>query len=303
MCNKIKTAFIFTGILLCFLVGIFGISDSFAIGEAGAQFLKIGVGSKACAMGEAFVALADDPSAIYWNPAGLSQIKSTQILGMHSFWLEDMSCQYLSSVFVTGYGNLGVAISYSSSGDIPGYNEDFQETGTYTAYDAAGTFAYANVFKDVISYGIGLKLIQQKIEEESATGFAVDLGLLHKMRAIEGLSIGLALQNLGPKIKFIEKAEPLPITLKGGLAYTRGAFTLVGDLNKPNDNDLRVNVGGEFVIAEILALRAGYETRSELDDTFTAGVGIGWKKIGIGYAYVPHKEVNDTHRISLKIGF
>jgi hypothetical protein len=254
-------------------------------------------------MGEAFVALADDPSAIYWNPSGISQIKSTQILGMHSFWLEDMSYQYLSSVFVTNHGNLGVAISYSSSGEMPKYNEDFQNEGTYTAYDAAGTVVYANVFKDVLSYGIGFKLIQQKIEEESATGFAADLGLLHKVRGIEGLSIGLTLQNLGPKIKFIEKAEPLPINIKGGLAYTRGAFTLVGDLNKPNDNDLRVNVGGEFVIAEILALRAGYETRSQLDDALTAGVGIGWRKIAVEYAYVPHKELNDTHRISLKIGF
>ena len=73
-------------------------SNAYTKGEAGAQFLKIGAGARACAMGEAFTGIADDPSAIYWNPAGLTQMNSAQIIAMQNFYLLDMSYQYLGMV-------------------------------------------------------------------------------------------------------------------------------------------------------------------------------------------------------------
>ena len=279
-------------IVLCFSEKIY------AVGETGAQFLKIGVGAKACAMGEAFAGLADDPSAIYWNPAGLTQINSVEILGMQNFWLLDMSYQYFAFALPTHYGNFGVAVAYSSSGKIPKY-ENFQQIGDYKAYDASGTIAYANKLSKRFSFGIGTKIIQQKIEEEDAKGFAVDFGLLYELKFIKGMNIGLAVQNLGPGIKFIEKEDPLPLNIKGGISYNIDSMTLTGDFNKPKDNDLRFNIGGEFLIKNILALRAGYNSAN----SYTAGVGFTWSKLSVDYAYVPYEDIEDTHRISVRVKF
>lgn len=158
---------------------LFMVSKAFAIGETGAQFLKIGVGARACAMGEAFGAVADDATAIYWNPAGLGQLGKIELVGMQNFWFLDMSYQYVAAAFPLAlrYGTIGAAAAYSSSGKIPKY-EDFQKVGEYTAYDACGTVAYANKIGG-LHFGAGVKLIQQGIENENVAGFAGDAGLLY----------------------------------------------------------------------------------------------------------------------------
>ncbi len=285
---------IFISLLISLVVSL--LLNVHAKGEAGAQFLKMGVEAKACAMGEAFVGVADDATAIYWNPAGLTQIKSVELLGMQNFYLMDMGYQYLSAVLPSRYRSLGVAIAYSSSGEIPRY-ENFQQLGEYTAYDVDVTIAYADRLNKAISYGIALKMIQQKIEEEKATGFAADIGLLYKVGFIKGMKIGLVAQNFGPKIKFIKESDPLPQNVKVGIGYNRGPFTFATDLVKPSDNDLRFSLGGEFLIGDILALRTGYNSSY----TYSAGLGLTWKRISIDYAYVPYGDLGDTHRISFLI--
>jgi len=283
-------------LLLLSLIVLFN-AEAFAVGEAGAQFLKIGVGAKACAMGEAFVGLADDPSAIYWNPAGLTQMNSAEILVMQNFWLLDMSYQYFAFALPTHYGDFGAAVAFSSSGKIPKY-EDFHQVGDYKAYDASGTIAYANKFSKGFSFGISAKIIHQKIEEEDANGMAVDFGLLYEFKFIKGMNIGFAVQNLGPGIKFIEE-DPLPLNIKGGISYKIGSLTFTSDFNMPKDNDLRFNIGGEFLIKNILALRGGYNSAN----SYTAGIGLILRTVSVDYSYVPFKEIDDTHRISVSLKF
>ena len=65
-------------------------------GISTAQFLKIGVGGRASAMGDAFVAVANDVSALYWNPAGLTQFQDNQIIFSHNEWVVDLSLIHIS---------------------------------------------------------------------------------------------------------------------------------------------------------------------------------------------------------------
>jgi hypothetical protein len=284
-------------LMLALLVVFFQIC-AHAAGEAGAQFLNIGVGSKACSMGDAFAALADDPSAIYWNPAGIAQMSCIEVMGMHSFWLLDISYQYVAAVLPSRYGAFGTAISYSSSGSIPKY-ENFEKKGEYTAYDAAGTVAYANTFKEMVSYGMGLKAIYQKIENETATGFAVDLGVLVTPELVKGLRGGLSVQNLGTGMRFIAEEDPLPLNLKGGLAYGTGPVSLSLDVNQPWYDDLRVNGGAEVSVGDILALRVGYNTAN----SYSAGAGFTWQRVSIDYAFVPYEDIDNTHQLSARLRF
>jgi hypothetical protein len=269
-------------------------SAALAVGECGAQFLKMGVGARACAMGEAFAAVADDASATYWNAAGLRQLKKVEVLAMQNFWLLDMSYQYVAVAVPSPVGVFGVAAAYSSSGKIPRY-EGFRKVGEYSAYDAAGTVAYVNRVAK-LNYGASVKLLQQAIDTISATGFAADIGLLYDFGK---LSAGLSVQNVGPSIRFIEKADPLPLNVKAGLAAKFGAVVLAADVNKARDNSFRLNVGAEGVVLGVLALRAGYNT----SNSFTAGGGVTWRMVSVDYAFVPYKEIDATHRISARVRF
>jgi len=283
---------------LVFVLGMLSCRGAYAMGEAGAQFLEMGVGSRACAMGEAFAAVSDDATAIYWNSAGLTQIESPEITAMQNFWLADMSYQYVALVVPSRLGSLGVAVAYSSSGEIPKY-ENFQHTGEYTAYDAAGTLAYARKLAGFMSYGVSIKFIQQKIEEESASGFAGDMGLLCTPEILHGLKLGVAVQNMGSGIKFIEKSDPLPLNVRAGVAYRMGPLLLASDINKPRDNDVHLGIGGEFVVRDVLAVRVGYNSAN----SYSAGIGLTWRKVSVDYAYVPYEHIGDTHRISARVRF
>jgi hypothetical protein len=293
---ELKVGFI-AMILVC---GLLSIRNLYAIGEAGAQFLKIGIGTKACALGEAFTAVADDPTAIYWNPAGLTQINSAAVLAMQNFWLVDMSNQYLSGVIPTRYGSFGASVSYSSSGDIPRY-EDFVKVGEYTAYDIAGTIGYANSYKHIFSAGMSLKYIRMKIEEESAVGWAIDGGLLFSPDVIRGLRIGVSVLNIGPGIKFIEKEDPLPLNTRFGASYQIGPILITSDINKLRDNDWKFNFGAAYKIHSSLELYGGYNTYDE-NESISGGASIFIKRIGIGYAFVSYRDLDNSHRISASLG-
>jgi len=288
---------VFLFLLACALVP----RSSFAVGKTGAQFLKIGVGAKARAMGQAFVALADDATATYWNPAGLDNSESPSLMGSYFSWFEDMSYQQASLSLPTSHGCIGAAVSYFTSGDIPLVNTDLNRIGTYDAYDLSGTVAYANHLGNAVSYGIGIKLIQMRIEEESATGFAVDFGTIVHIRQIRGLRLGASVLNLGPDIKFIEEADPMPVLVRGGAAYRMGPLTLASDVSKPRDNDPSFHFGCEGILADVLALRVGFLTRPAIKDALTFGAGIYWKRLTAGYAFVPFEEIEATHCVSVGI--
>jgi hypothetical protein len=272
---------------------------AFGTGECGAQFLKMGVGARACGMGEAFTAVADDPSAVYWNQAGLAQLDRVDVLAMQNFWLLDMSYQYLALAVPSGIGTFGLSAAYSSSGTIPKY-EDFQKTGDYTAYDATASLAYgrdiARIGAGDLGLGLGGRFIQQKIENEDAMGFAGDVGLLYRLTLF---NVGLAVQNIGPGIKFIERADPLPLDMNLGASGRIGPVLLAADLGKYIDSKVRFGIGAEGTLLKVLALRAGYNTAS----SFSAGGGVTWHGISIDYAFVPYKDIDATHRISARVRF
>lgn len=292
-----------TAILVAFLTHGLSAGLARAVGEAGAQFLKIPVGPKAAAMGGAFVAVADDPSAAHWNPAGLASLGVPEVLGVHSLWLEDMSYQYFSFATPTSLGNLGASVLYSGSGDIAGRDADFNETGVYDAYDLAVGVGYAATLKYRIQTGFGAKLVQQRIERNSATALAGDLGVLWDVPHLQELRLGVAVRNVGSQPKFISESEPLPTILAFGARYPFRSLVLAADVEKPRFDDASVHVGGELSVWNALALRAGWRTRPGLSSAMTAGARITWHRISAEYAFLPFPEINAAHTFGLSMRF
>ena len=175
------TLFLSLIILFSFLnsMSYAGLFSKDEAGTTGAQFLKIGCGVRAIGMGEAYSAIADEISAFYWNPAGLNQIEGREISAMHASWLESMNYDYVAYAQPVKRGAIGASINYLSMAKIDRMDEYRQEDGTFSPYDLAINVTYARELGPVMS-GVTFKFIQQELDGENATGYAVDLGLLYK---------------------------------------------------------------------------------------------------------------------------
>ncbi|MBN1621878.1 MAG: PorV/PorQ family protein [Endomicrobiales bacterium] len=299
-------------VLLCLTVGtcmVFGMFSSDDAGTSAAQFLKLGVGARPAGMGESFAGVADDSTAIYWNPSGLNQIEKKSLSAMHAIWFEDISYDWVSYAQPTKYGPVGVGIQYVSYGSIDGMDASGNATGFFVSSDYALILSYARE-EYSIPLGVNLKYISSKIEDETASAFAIDIGGMYKLME-DRLSCGLVLQNIGTKMKYISEEDPLPFNIKMGGSYNiRENWIGVLDINMPRDNDINFGLGSEYVYeinSELDASgRIGYNTRNK--DTggtngLSLGVGVVYNTYGIDYAFAPFGDLGSTHRISLSVSF
>ena len=202
--------------------------------RAAVLFLLIEPGARAIAMGESYVAIADDATASYFNPAALAGQTDRQLSFTHAKWLpafgfDDMSYEFLAfSQPVEGWGNIGLNASLLQLGEQTRTGERGEVLGTFSSYDMAVSAAYGSEIADNMSGGISLKFIRSNLADQGAgiekgkgvgNSFAADLGFLWNVTP--QLNFGAALRNLGPKIAYIDasQADPLPQHIVLGMAY------------------------------------------------------------------------------------
>lgn len=311
-------------------------------GTAGAPFLKIGTSARAEGMGGAFTAIVDDVDATYWNPAGLMRLKRSSIGLTHLEWFEDIRYEYISYADKYDYiGAIGVGIGFLYLGDIPKTLES--PTGDYDAVNSGGTFGASDLLINLAwagnlglqenKLGLGVKIINESIDENQSFSFGLDLGdqlLLSKTRWYRSLAeqsaaayiipsaIGISFKNIGTPVKFFNQNDPLPLTASFGLAYQ----FMEEDLNLALDFDyqtveslLVIRAGGEYWIHTGIrgapdqmldvAVRGGYRTGYDASSApgFSLGAGIRYAGLGLDYVYMPFGDLGVTHRISLKFSW
>ncbi len=274
-------------------------------GTDAGQFLKIGVGPRACGMGEAFCAVADDSYTIYYNPAGLTQLTQKQISFMHSKWLKDLHYEFLAYAEPVSSGVYGASIAYLGMNDLKGRDKDGNLTGDFGAKDLAIQLAYSLMANTDLSIGASLKLIRQRIEFEKASALAIDIGFLYHEPELKDLNFAFVIQNIGTNLKFINKREEIPIIYKAGVSYKTidNRLILAADFTKPADNNPRINLGTEYLLSPTLALRCGYTSKNDLDKGFSFGTGFIFNTFQLDYAYVPYGDLDNSHRISASFYF
>jgi hypothetical protein len=309
-------------------------------GSAAALFLLIAPGARAAGMGEAFVAVADEATATYWNPAGLAFQEGTEIALMHSNWLPqlapDLYYDYATVRHNLGpIGTAGFSITFINLGEqtITGENSP-DPLGTFSSYELAlaGSFGsnLAPQVKNTAQQGDG-----------RATAFAVDLGFLQKNLLINNLNFGANLTNIGPKITYIDadQADPLPTNLRVGFSYQaikqefnslifttefdrllvtpkrrgkadpvfKALFTAWSDEDfKQELRHIIINGGAEYWYNNLLGLRMGYH----YDDVgkvkyISFGAGLKYSLYRLDFGYISAGEghpLSDTMRFSLTIG-
>ncbi|MCA9753701.1 MAG: PorV/PorQ family protein [Gemmatimonadetes bacterium] len=293
------------------------------VGTAGAQFLKIGVGARAVGMGEAFVAVADDASAIWWNPAGVARItldgKSYLTLN-HSTWAAGLSHEFVGYAFT--YHGLPGSYAFSSTilqMDPMAVRTVYAPEGTGENFDA-GDFNLAMTWSknliDRFAFGFTAKYLHMGLEDENADGFVLDLGTLY-FTDYKTIRIGMAIQSLGPSMTFIDDSFPLPTMFKVGAAmdaYSSEDHNLLVafQFDHPADNAERASLGGEYTLKKFepnvkLQLRAGYRYNRD-EERLTSGFGVefptgasSWMRID--YAWSQMDVLDDTHKFSAELRF
>jgi hypothetical protein len=270
------------------------------VGTTGANFLKISAG-RAAGMGDAFVAIADDASATWFNPAGLANVKRQAHLN-HADWFTDINHDYLSVVLpVENFGTVGFSVTALTMGsmevttiDNPATKgREDEGTGLFiTASDLAFGVSYARMITDKLSFGLTAKGVTQIVWDMSASAVGLDLGLFYNT-GFKSLRIGAMVSNFGTQLAFTGRqldysivwddsgptglqgtyktaAAPLPTTFKFGIAYdlvqvADNRLTAAVDVTHPSDINETVNFGLEYALSDLFFLRGGYILNTDGD--------------------------------------
>ena len=340
--KKVFNGFLILAAALCFLNSARG-QEVTKVGTTAAKFLSIPVGARALGMGGAFVAVANDASAMYWNPAGLTALQKSEAIFARADWLAGISFNFGGVVVpLKNWGTVGVHFTSLSMEEMERTTEDLPEgTGqTFSAGSIGVGVSYAYRLTDWFSIGGNVKYINEYIWNSSATGVAFDLGTLF-VTPFPGVKFGAAISNFGQKMKMtgddllVQKdispnqgnnpninaslstdAFELPLTLRIGFAYDVIAdedqhLIVAVDASHPNDNSESLNMGAEYsLFGNLLTLRGGYKAvgARETEEKATFGGGLMYEltpgiTARIDYAYEQFGRLQNVHKFGISLLF
>lgn len=277
-------------------------------GTATAQFLKLEMGARYAALGGTYSGYGSDVFSLWGQPAAIATAPSAWQIGMqHTELFQGIDQQYIG---ITGrLGGRGRAGLVVNTVGVDGLlrtteNQAGQFTGSggeFGARDLAVGLHYGLRVSENLAIGGAGKWIKSEIDNVEAHGFAADLGARYNVRAIEGLTIGASVTNLGTGLKFIRTRDDFPIMVRLGAAYQIPRYRLLvaADVVKSIDRDIDAGAGIEWRPIDMLKLRAGYRTQGDdVGEGLTAGIGFNFAGLELDYAYVPFGPLGDAHRVS-----
>jgi hypothetical protein len=283
------------------------------VGTTGAQFLELGVSARAMGMAEAFTAVTDDITSVYYNPAGL-----TYLYG------REFAATYVDMPVGVGHAFAAIGLPLESIGGVLGVSAYSLSSGWMDVLDSEGLtgerFAY-NDFALAVSYGryltdrfsIGftVKYIGEFSYGISSNGWGADVGTVYNT-GFRGFRIAMVITNFGPDMKFIQNGYPVPIDFKfgGSINVIEGLdhlVTFAAEGSHPSDNLEQYNTGVEYIYNDRYILRAGSRFNYDVDG-FTAGGGLRMpfgedRELRFDYAFQDFGILTEVHRFTMGIAF
>ncbi len=285
------------------------------VGTFGGQELKIGVSARATAMGSAFTGVADDATAVFWNPGGLVNVKGNEVSLNHVSWAADTKLSTAIMAFnprsIPGTFALSVRSFWMDPQLVrTAYNPE----GTGETFDAGTTtfgLSYARFFTDKFSAGITMNYLHMGLAETAVNSAAMDFGIMYRI-GIKDLKLGMTIQNLGGKFVFDERESKLPVTFKVGVSFNafkneHQRLTPALEFQHPSDNLERANAGLEYALNDMFFARAGYHINYDTDGLaygFGAALPTGeTTKIQADYSAVDMEALGYVHRFTVSVTY
>jgi len=296
-----------TALVMLVLIPFLGYGQS-KVGTSAAQFLGISVGARATALGGAFGAVAEDATALYWNPAGIARNGVSEAYISHTEWLVETDFNWAGLVLSLGRNNaIGIHLTQLNYGEDMVTTID-QPMGTgdrWSAMDLAAGISYSQNLTDFFSIGGSLKYINQRIWDESASAIAMDVGLLF-ITGFNDMKLGVSISNFGTEMKMdgknlsiVHDPDPdsfgsndkipgrletdsfvLPLQFRVGLSMdlirtAQNRLLISTEAYYPNDQDPFMSTGLEYTWNNFLSIRGGYRSIFMEDPVETWALGAG----------------------------
>lgn len=313
------------------------------VGTSMANFLKIGVGCRGSALGDAYVAMANDVSSLYWNPGGLGFLKKVELLFQSNSWIANTNLHFFGVALPVGnWGTFGASVYSFTSGDID-ETTLLQPEGTgrsVSATDIAIGVSYARQLTDRFSAGMTIKYVRERLSRETTSTFAFDIGSIFITNFLHEMRIGISLSNLGgrmllegpdlivshdlapdlPTNKYADASLStqdwdIPLIFRFGLATDvfktkNSCLTVAIAINDSRDFEPRYNYGAEYALEvmkdQMIFARVGYKGNYD-EEGLTAGGGLMLKLTGydfkIDYAFTDTGRLGNAQRYSFGIVF
>ncbi len=294
-------------------------------GISTAQFLKIGVGGRATAMGESFIAISDDASALYWNPAGIAQFSKNQLIISHNVWVADINNDFIGAVYHLDDDNsFGASLTAVTMDDMP-VTTEFAPfgTGEYFGYtDIAVSITYARKMTKQFSFGGSVKYIEETMDKLKMRGVMIDLGTYYRT-GLGSTRFAVTVSNFGSELapdgqvtlvgnREVDEWQSFapPTIFRIGFALEpyeseEHRVTTSIQLNHPNDNSENVAIGAEYAWQKMFFLRGGYKFNVD-EQNFSFGLGIqvpiSIAEFSFDYAFTNFERLGSAHRFSLILG-
>lgn len=309
------------GVLIFALVTTCSFAGWLGPSATGFTFMKLGVGARPVAMGQAFTAVADDANALFYNPAGLAlnsqfdlNITACQMLRGVSYFSGGLTAPFLKMF------GAGLAGGFLSATDTR-RNEFGQELGTFGLTDIIAGPGFA--VKPFKGFGIGGagKFVYSKIDSFSSWALSFDAGMLYQ--PIKYFTVGASLLHLGTPRRFIEDWEYPPVNLRGGASFKLPILTnhllIASDVSVYPDYGPTAGLGAEAKLdlgtlmsgkSDVLYLRAGYQSGAHLGTWAGFSFGLGYETaispgliLAIDAVYLSYGLLGDAERVSLGLKF
>ncbi|MBI3193990.1 MAG: hypothetical protein HYZ34_05895 [Ignavibacteriae bacterium] len=271
---------------ILFLIEVLFVLLSLSPFDLFAGFERREVGARQRAIGGAFVGLSDDVWSIYYNPAGLSDIKHLQVSVFYSpqtFGLSELSNGALAGMVPTNFGNFGLGIT--------NYGFDLYR-------ELALSASYSKKISE-IRFGLNLNYQNVNMRNYGSTGVVgFDVGFLISVH--HQVKIGLAATNVNaPSIGAND--EQLARTFSVGVSYIPiQELSLMLDYVKEMKQPASPRFGFEYWLIESVAFRAGI---SDEPTSYSTGIGVRYSMIEVDYAFYTHQEFGLTHQATILFSF
>jgi len=303
-------------ILIVISNNLFSQSDNVSkVGTTAAAFLEIPVGAPAVGIGGAFVSIANDASALYWNVGSISTLGKFDVQLSHMSWIGDTKFNFVGLVLpLENFGTLGLSFTSLSMEDMRVRTVE-QPEGTGEFFSAGNIsigLSYARNLTDRFSIGITAKYISEEIWHMQSQGWAIDAGTIFKTDILGGMIIGATISNFGTSMKLdgrdtrylirVDETKEgssesvptniemnswdLPLSFRIGIstnAFNTDTYrlTMAADAIHPNNDYPNMNLGAEFAFMEIFMIRGGYNSLflADAEGGLSLGVGLNSKML------------------------
>lgn len=240
-------------------------------------------GARQNAMGFAFTSISDDQWSLFYNPAGISQIKNLNAGVYYSpapFGLKELAT---GSAVITedfSFGNLGFAV---------------QTYGFELFRENSLSLVYAKSFFPEFQFGLKITYNSLSIANYGNDySFGFDLGILSIL--YEGIQLGFATTNINRPTYGVNK-EKLSQTFSAGVSYKSIKNLLISlELEKDVRYPFNFKTGLEYLPVKYLALRFGFNTEP---NNFTGGFGISYSMLQFNYSFISNNYLGLTHSFGI----